>query len=60
MLSMLLYLHKATGNDRDPQRLVILVHKLLFCMQKPQVGSGTTETCNSGSKVAVLHAQNHK
>ena len=30
-----------TGRDWDPQRLVILVVKALFCMQKPQMRAGT-------------------
>ena len=32
---------KSTGGGLDQQRLVILVLKLLYCMENPQVGSGT-------------------
>ena len=32
-------MQKITGEVWDPQRVVILVQKPLFCMQKPQVGS---------------------
>ena len=29
-------------------------------MQKPQMRAGTIETCNSGTKVAVLNAKNFR
>ena len=32
---------KATGGVLDPQRLVILVLKSLFCIQKPHMRAGT-------------------
>ena len=32
---------KATGEVCDPERLVILFLKSLFCIQKPQMRSGT-------------------
>ena len=32
---------KSTGGVLDQQRLVILVLKPLYCMDEPQVGSGT-------------------
>ena len=35
------YMHKATGEVWYPDRLVILVQKALFCMQKPQMKAGT-------------------
>ena len=41
MLSPLLYMHKTTGHVWDQYRLVTLVQKALFCMQKPQVRSLT-------------------
>ena len=50
-------MHKMTGHVKDPERLVNLVHKSLFCMQKPQLRAGTIETSNSGVNEAVLHAK---
>ena len=32
---------KTTCGVLDPQKLVILVHKALFCIQKPQMMAGT-------------------
>ena len=48
---------KTIGEVWDPDRLVILVIKLLFCMQNPQMRAGPMETCNSDPKVAVLHVK---
>ena len=53
-----LRMHKTTDEGKDTQRLSILVLKSLFWMQKKhRWGLGTIETCDSGPKVAVLHAK---
>ena len=48
-------MHKMTGEVCDPWRLVILDLNTLFCMQKPQVMSGTHRDLQFWPKVAVLH-----
>ena len=41
VLITLIYMHKTTGEVWVPYRLVILLQKSLFCMQKPQKRAGT-------------------
>ena len=55
-------LHAKTSSEvYDPQRLVILVLKSLFCMQKKhRLWLEHTQTCHSGAKVAVLKSQNRR
>ena len=53
-------MYKTPGEIWDAQRLIILVQKSLFCMQKPQLRAGTIETSNSDAKQAVVHAQNDR
>ena len=60
VLITLFCMHKTTGEVWYPWRHVILVQKSLFCMQKPQVGSGHIETSNSGPNHDALHAQNDR
>ena len=47
------------GEVWDAERLVVLVLKPLFCMQKPQMRAGPIEIRNFDAKVALLNAQNH-
>ena len=57
MLFTLFYIQKTTGVVWDPYRLVSLVLKSLFCVQKPL---GPIETRNSGANHAVLPAENDR
>ena len=50
-------MQKTIGDVWDPQRLVILVLKSLFCTENHKWGLGQIETTNSDAKVAVLNAK---
>ena len=51
-------MHSITDEGWNPYRLVILVQiTLFFYAQNDMWGLGPKETCNSGPKVALLHAK---
>ena len=53
--------HKTTGDGWNPHRLDILELSTPLCVLKTtDEFLGPIETCKSGPKVAVLHAQNHR
>ena len=54
------WMHEMNGEVWYQLRLVILILKTLFPVQKPEMRAGTLETSNSDAKHAVLQAQSHR
>ena len=53
-------MHKTTGEVWVPYRLVILLQKSLFYMQKPQIRTGTHRDLLFGSKSRCFVCKNHR
>ena len=49
-------MHKTTGEVWNPYG----AKHAVMCAQNRRRGLGPIQTCKSGPKVAVLHAQNHR